>query len=597
MPRNAVISLIFCVWASITPLCAWAREDAFLKSDQIKPGMVGIGKRVFRGTKIDTFDVEVVDVMQNALGPKKDLILARLSGGPLPLEKTGVIGGMSGSPVYIEGKLIGAVAYAWGFSKEPYCGITPILEMLNAMDEAPSERNRRSGRRRSGFMVKKGRGKFVAEWRGNTIRPVSMPLSAGGFDPKAVDQLRAELEPYGFFPMQGGGEKESSYPRGSFEAGAALGIQLVRGDLSLTGIGTMTFRDKDRVVGFGHPMLHGGRSSLPMSSAVIYGVIPSQLLSFKLGAASHTQGSIVDDRATGVMGVVGRSAPMVPMEVSVKTRQGTGTFRFEIVEHPDLTPILTRITVLSTLLSAGKGSGEITTRTRIQIRLDGHADVVLENAYSGVDALAGIVKELVDPLGALMHNPFQDPPVVGVRIKVDVEERLRTATLDGLEISRLRYRPRDVIRFETLARPYYGHEQRTSGQINIPIHTPDGPLTLRAGSAEALEKLEIKRAPGRYVPQSFDHLLKLISQEERNDDLIVELVSKGRGITVEGEEFPSPPSSVLSVLKMSRHAGSTDGVKGTVLSRLRIRTGFVLSGKQEAKIFIERDERTGKRKK
>jgi hypothetical protein len=258
-----------------------------------------------------------------------------------------------------------------------------------------------------------------------------------------------------------------------------------------------------------------------------------------------------------------------------------------MIRHPDLTPILARGTLLSALISAEKLSGDVTTRTRSVIRMEGYPDVQLENAYSGAQALGQTILRLVEPLDALMDNPFLAAPVKEVRFEIALDESLHTASVGGLKVSGVKFRPGDAIPFEALLRPFHGPERMASGQVAIPPYVPRGPLMLRAGSAQAGGGWEVKRAPGRYAPKSFAHLLDLISHEERTDDLIVELVSQERGVTVEGEELPAPPSSVLSILKMSRQTGAMDRVEGTVLARARIRTDFVLAGQQQITIMVE----------
>lgn len=586
MRKYLFISYLYLILMTL-PSSGAAGEVPTLNADQVRPGMVGFGKTVFRGTKIDTFGVEIVDVMRNVFGPKEDVILARLSGGPLPLEKTGVIAGMSGSPVYIDGKLIGAVAYAWGFSKEPICGITPISEMLAAMNRAPGPSPLPSDRGRMGGPAGDPSGGLRRGYGPEGVRPVAVPLSAGGFVPVAVEELRAGLAPYGFLPVQGGGGTDTTLATAPLEPGAALGVQLVRGDLSLTGIGTLTYRDGGRVVAFGHPMLYGGRSSFPMTSAHIYGIIPSQFVSFKLGAASAVQGAVVEDRAAGIVGVVGRAASMIPVEVTVRSDARRQDYRFEMIRHPDLTPLLARVTLLSALISAEKESGDVTTRTRSVIRMEGYPDICLENAYSGAQALGLTILDLVKPLDALMDNPFLSAPVKEVQFEIALDESLHTASVEALRFPKARFHPGDTIPFEVLLRPFHGGEQVVSGRVALPSYVPVGPLALRAGGAQVLEKLEVKRAPGRYAPRSFVHLLGLISQEERNDDLVVEVLSQERGVTVDGEELPAPPSSVLSILRMSRQIGATDRVEGAVLARVRIRTAFVLTGGQQTTVMVE----------
>ena len=573
-----------CLMATIFCLSGASAQVPVMTPDQIRPGMVGVGKTVFRGTKIDTFGVEVVDVMRNVLGPKEDVILARLSGGPLPLEKTGVIAGMSGSPVYIDGKLIGAVALTWPFSKEPICGITPISDMLDAMNRASEDRTLPSGKsQRDGASPRMARSPL----EGEVFRPVAVPLTASGFAPEALIQLRSELSAYGLLPTQGGGGTDTTLAAGPLEPGAALGVQLLRGDLSLTGIGTLTYRDGNRVVAFGHPMLSGGRSSFPMTSAHIYGVIPSQYFSFKIGAASTVQGEIVEDRAPGVVGLIGQTANLVPVTVTIRSGSRSRDYQFEMIRHPDLTPILARNSLLSILMSAEKESGDITTRTRTIIRLEGYPDIHLENAYSGAQALGLTILDLVKPLDALMDNPFLSVPVRDVRFEIAVDESLHTASVGEIRTPGGKFRPGETVPFEVLLRSFHGSERTISGQMILPPYVPHGPLALWAGSAANAEKLDAKRAPGRYAPRNFAHLLDLLRDEERNDDLVVEVISQDRGVTVDGEELLSPPSSVLSILRMARQSGALDRTEGAVVARVRIRTDFVLSGQQQTAMVVE----------
>lgn len=591
-------AVVFCVALMLIPAvstrdCGAAGAVAQMSVDEIQRGMVGIGRTVFQGTRIDTFQVEVLGVLRNVLGPRSDIILARLSGGPL--EETGVIAGMSGSPVYIQGKLIGAVAYRFGtFAKQPIAGITPIAEMIDVLKRpsAPPGATSSPGswlrQSREGAPAVAG----PAGMEAGALRPVATPLVMSGFAPRVVAELREELLPLGLLPVQGGGGGDASLPSGPFEPGAPLGVQLIRGDFSVTGIGTLTYRDGDRVVGFGHPMLFGGSTAMPMTAAYIHQVLPSQYLSFKLGTASHPMGLIVQDRAPGIAGILGREAEMIPTRIEVRSPGNREGFRMEVLRNRDFGPLLVRMAVTSALISSEKLMGETTVRARTRIAVAGQPPLEVENIYAGARGLGEAVWGATTPLSRLMQNPFEPVRVEEVAFDLEVEERARAARIEAVRLQKARFQPGDTARVTVTLRPYLGDLQKVDTLLVIPAQARRGRLTLRVSSASAHAALEAKRVPGEYTPRDLAHLIRLLGRVERNDGLILELLSPRGGVTVEGREVSALPPSVLSALRLSRESGTVRRVRQTVLERMRIRTAHVLFGSQTVFIHIDR-ERNG----
>ena len=555
--------------------------------DELRRGMQGIGRTVFQGTRIDTFQVEILGVLQNAIGPRSDLILARLSGGPL--SDTGVILGMSGSPVYIDGKLIGAVSYRVGaFAKEPIAGITPIAAMVDLFNRPANPEGVTSAARLTKAAVRRTidlTGMDAAE-----LTPISLPVVISGFTPQAVAEFRSSFSNIGWTPVQGGGG-DPGRPAGAFEPGAALGVQLVRGDLSVTGIGTLTHRDGDRVVGFGHSMIYGGATALPMTAAYIHEVLPSQYASFKLGAAGQTMGAIVQDRAPGIAGAIGLEVDMMPVQINLRSPGREAQFRMEVLRDRDLSPSLLRIAVFSAMVSSEKLTGEVTLKSRVRIDLHGRPSVEAENVHAGALGLGNAVQGVTAPLASLIRNPFQPIRIERVAFDLDVEaERAHTAHIKSIGLQKTSFQPGDTVRVTVSLSPYWGGLRRVEEAMVIPSQTPGGRLILRVSSASAHVKQEAKRAPGEYNARDLDHLILLLGRTGRNNEMVIELLSGAKGVTIEGREVSRLPSSVLSALQYSRSSDAVKQVRQTVVQRVRIPTDYVLSGSQIVVLDVNRKQ-------
>jgi hypothetical protein len=554
--------------------------------DQLQRGTRGIGKTVLHGTRIDTFEVEILGVLRNAFGPKTDIILARLSGARL--ETTGGIAGMSGSPVYVEGHLIGAVAYGWSFSIEPIMGITPIAEMLDIMDRPDPVLSRQSG-----FSlpddVQRGLAKSQSQVQSGQMVAVKTPVYLSGYTADVIPDLQEALMAFGLMPVQGGGGLDTTLAEAKLEPGAALGVQLVRGDFNMTAIGTVTHVDGDRVIGFGHPMFSSGSTRLPMTTAFIHDVIASQLQSFKLGSAVKQVGAITQDRAPGIGGVIGQETDMMPISITIESPGRTEAFAMEVLRNRDLTSVLVQSAVVSSLISAEKARGDVTVKTAVTIAFPDRPELTIENVYSGARGLGEGVLGVTRPMQLLLQNPFETVEIEKVSFSLTVAEDVDAALIESIALDRSRFEPGDTIGIQIGLRPFLQDTVSKRVSVVIPKHVRRGTLTLRVSSARAHAAQESKRIPGAYRVSDVDGLLHVLEGEYRNDQLVVELLANRGGATVDGRELSSLPPSVLGAMKGSRKSGSVRAVNQSVLVESVLETPYVLSGQQTVFLNIGAD--------
>ena len=570
MKRFFIYIITFCVIAGVAPVFA----QPYMPVEDLQRGMKGIGKTVFQGSQIDTFGVEILGVLRNTFGPKTDMILARLSGGPLA--ETGVIAGMSGSPVYIDGKLIGAVGYAIGpiFVNEPIAGITPIHDMVALFDRPDSVAHESIGQGNRAALDELG-----------SVKPVSVPLMMSGFAPQAVADFREELMGYGFLPVQGGGGVDTTLSSGNFEPGAPLGVQLIRGDMSVTGIGTLTHRIGNRVVGFGHEMLSLGTTELPMTAAHIHHILSSQMSSFKLGAATHPMGVIVQDRVPGVAGVIGKQAKMMPVRIDIASSGSHEIFEMDVLHSRLLGPVLVRMAVVSSLISAEKLSGETTVYGAVKIYLKGRRPIQIADTFTGLQGLGLSVLGLTQPLAQVMQNSFEPVVVDSVVFQLSLQERTKAARIAGLRLVKDHFEPGDTLRVDVTLSPLLGKQEKLSMLVNIP-HYASGRVMLRVMSEKSSRSQDVKRAPGLYEANDLDDVIRLMASPGHSDVLVVELLSGQQTITVAGQEVGVLPKSVVTALSQIRESDVVQQARQTVLGRVQKATNYVLVGSQTVLINI-----------
>ena len=547
----------------------------FLPVDHVRSGMVGIGKTVLSKTSIDTFDVEILGVEKNARLPGRSLILARLRGAGL--EDTGVIRGMSGSPVYIDGRLVGAVSFGWSFSKKPICGITPIAEMLAVMERNQGDVDA-SGERPGGLSWPTG--------AAAGLEPLGSPITLSGFSASAAGLFSEFAADYGLHAVAspGGGESSAARELGapSLEPGAALGVQLIGGDLRATAIGTLTHVDGDRLVGFGHALFGFGAVDMPLTRAYIYDVLPSQFISFKLGTGGDVVGALRQDRWAGIAGRAGATASVLPITVEV----GDGApYEMTVLRHPSLTPFLTQVLLVSVFESAERVSGEATVSTRGTVFLDDGTRIERADVYAGRKAIRDAARELAEPLGLVMDR-FKATAVDSLHFALAVRDESARAEISELRVDQI-VASGETLEVRVLLRPLRGRSpvERTL-RLPVPRHALPGPVQVRVGSGRAAEAWEFARRPDAFNPRDPQQLVALLQRPHRSDDLVVELYRSETGLSVDGRELPGLPPSARFVMDEPQASGRVAAVSGRVLSRRRQRTDFMLTGEQQADVII-----------
>jgi hypothetical protein len=594
-------------------LLTLSASPARLPVDEVRPGMVGVGRTVFQGDRIEEFKVHVLGVLRNVMGPSRNLILARLEGGPLA--ETGVIAGMSGSPVYVDGKLMGAVSYSLGmFSKEPIAGITPIDEMIEATSRGEPRRAQVSpplelpvtpaslaatlreafaGRRpfaESPFDVQlvAGSGGLAGPQLAPMLRPIATPLTLGGFHGEVAELLAAAFREGNFVPMAGSGGTgpipESGRP---LEPGDAVGVNLIEGDLSLGGTGTVTHIENGRVFAFGHPFYNLGPTEFPMTRAWVHTLLPSMMSSSKLATMGTVIGTFQQDRATAIAGTLGDAPPMLPVTIALETERGDKrTFRFEIVRDQLFTPLLTYVSILNTLKSYEREFGAATFSVRGKALVRKHGEINFEDLFTGESPSIGAASYVAGPLTFLLRNDFEPVEIEELDITIASAEEPRTATIERAWIDTVRVRPGHTIPLKVLIRSYRGEEVTREVPLAIPANA-SGSLTVLVADGTRLAQWEQRELRQASQPQGVAQMVRALNRARKNNRLYVRLLASTPGAVVGGEPLPSLPPSVLAVLEADRNGGSFVPLRNATIGEWDIPTGYALTGARFLSIAVD----------
>ena len=574
---------------------------------ELHRGMSGFGLTTFQGTEIDTFQVEILGVLKGALGPRMDMILARLSGGPLA--HTGVIRGMSGSPVYIDGRLIGAIAYGWYFSKDPIAGITPIGHMLDVATRehpTPSQYGKVLKLDEETTRLLGGKGVVSAETsassdfgelsrvveslnvEASTLAPLGMPIAVAGFSPRGRQVLRDALDAPGIQLLDSPAGQNLSDQEVSIAPGASLAVQLIRGDYSAAALGTLTWVGDGRFVGFGHPMFLLGATNLPATGAYIHQVIPIQTASFKIGTPTGAMGAMRQDRLPAIAGTLGEAPDMLPVRVALRSAAGDYAFRCEVLRHPELSASLVRSVLFNSLETTEKLFGDATLRMHSHIALTDGRTVEREQVYSSGVALLRAATDAARPVGMLLNNPFAGLTLDSLHFELEISETLAQARIAGLRLSPPEPKVGQRVSLQATLQPYRAEPVIERLALDLPAHLEPGPFVVRIGSGVASASWEAQRQPDAFVPRNTADLLALLERTGAADELVVEVFRAEPGFTVNGRELPGLPPSALAVLSADRSAGHLGPVQGEVVLRRTLTTAYVLSGEQSLDITLRK---------
>ena len=588
-------SLTGLLMGTLLGAATWGQGAGLLPLEHIKPGMTGRGKTTFEKVAIEEFEVEILGILTN-VRPGRNLILSRLRGERV--EKTGVFSGMSGSPVYIEGKLIGAVAFSFPFSKEPIAGITPIHEMLEVFQE-PSTRTQWSSPRsfsdRSSDLGKMERvssllsGVFLEAGRftlSGDLEPILTPLNLTGFDPGAIRFLEKDLRSLGFLPALGLASSSDDFGDPPVAPGATLVAQLIRGDFQLGAAGTITYVDGPRVYAFGHPFLGTGFTDIPMATGAVMTVIPSLSTGLKMTAVGNLVGSIKQDRDTGILGLKGEMARMLPLSVRLHTsREGIREINVELVRGSFLTPLLATLAVFNSLSSSERSTGPQTFRVETRIAIEGQPDV----SYSrNTAAMAEAALTVGGVLDLLMNSGFDDVPVETVRVEIQAVEEKLAATLEQVWVDRQKVKPGEEVKLTLVLRRDNGKPLLQDYSFKIPRDLEEGPVRVMVGEGISLAASAAAKDEAQFIPQTVYQLIRAINNLKKNDRLYVRLLREQPGAVVAGEGMPLLPPSMLEIHRSQRTTGASRPLQNVIyLERELAATDLVLEGAKTIELMVK----------
>jgi len=525
--------------------------------DQIKTGMKGIAYTVFEGTKPEPMDVEVLGVLRNMSGPKGDVILVRLGGKKA--EYTGVVAGMSGSPVYIDGKLIGALAYRIGeFSKEPIGGVTPIASMLeiNEIDNTPAPDPQVASSAPSvPVRTSVGGGSQVAGLQ-NYLKPIEAPLVFTGFAEDTIRRFSNQFAAAGVTPVMGAGSVSDTPQPEALEPGSAVSAVLVRGDMNIAATCTVTYVDPQRLLACGHPIMNFGRVDLPMYKANVLATLPSPSNAFKIVNTTQPIGAFVQDRHTGILGRFNEEPEMIPVTLTFHGITQPKSFKYEVLSNSKLTPVAMMATVFNALQGINEYGEDTTYRMRGAIEVEGFPTLSLQNMYAPSDGqnptAYSVASAIGERFGRIFENPYERPEIKGVRLDFDLVSDRKWARLETARTDVTEARPGDEIIVETVLRPYRGERIVRQIPIKVPTSTPRGTLRILISDGDTLDRMRRFATLSRKFDLS--STIAMLNKEHENSRLYVSLLEANPQAMVEDKVMPTLPLSVMNVM---------DGMRGT----------------------------------
>lgn len=576
----------------------------FMPVPEIKEGMRGKALTVFQGSEPEEFDVEILGIVPGGIGPKQDLIVGRISGGKA--ERTAVFAGMSGSPVYINGRLVGAISYSFPFSKEAICGITPIEQMLSIFEQKPETKKFANdasvlsfseyaaaeynfglpeGSPQSGQFVAAGSaGSLMSAVAGQTFRPIATPLTFTGISQATLDRFAPQLIQAGLLPVAAVGGAAAVTPMkpadsDTLQGGDSVSMQLTRGDISMAAAGTVTLRDGEKIYAFGHPFLSLGSSDLPMSESSVVTVIPNVNNSFKLAVPQSMVGSMTQDRATGVFGKLGQAPAMIPVRLNLENSRGQkDSLNFEVARDDFLTPLLLNISIYNALTSQERSIGDSTVSVTGQIRVAGESPIVLDRRFSGGQSSLQAAGSVALPVNMLLRNSFGKLEIKGIDLEIRTADGSKSASLERLIVDRSQARAGETIEITAFARTNFGRVVAQKIPVQLPAELLPGQISISIGDGSSVQRNE---AIQHFVANDLSELIATLNKTKISDRLYMKITRSSNGAIIGSSELPNLPPSVLATINNDRISGGSKAATVTVVSETPIApSAFVISGEQ-----------------
>jgi len=571
-------------------------EDSFsiLPVSQIKAGMKGKGKSVFMGSKIEEFDVEILGVLHN-FQPKRNLILAKLKNSIL--DEAGVIQGMSGSPVYVDGKLIGAVAYSYGtFTKEAIAGITPIAEML-AISEGDISKSSFSPRipikkhltLEELFEINKEffQARSAGADEGQIFKPLSIPLVFSGFSSPVFEKAKTFFSKLGFIPLRAGSSAQSldevSPPDMTLQEGAPVGVQLISGDMNMSAVGTVTYVDGSRILAFGHPLYNLGAVDYAMTKAKVIAVIPSLSTSVKVAVTDIIVGRFSQDRTSGVLGELGKMPQFIPINFKMLNAKGKiRDFKVKISNDKILTPALVNLAVTNIMSIEERSLGDLTIELNGNVYLDNGMSIHLEDLFSGtlnssIVNLSSLVSAVVF---FLTNNEFEELAIHRIDLNFRVAEEVRFSYLEKVWLDKYDVSPGEKIQIKIYSRNFRGESMLKEVSLAAPHLQSGSEFYIVIGDAASIHQIETKQYRTQaFVPRSLNQLVRILSSLRKNNRIYFKILAAKPGLFLKGEEMPNLPPTMKSMFSSPRAASSVPTeLNRSTLGEYQIPINYVFKG-------------------
>jgi len=593
----------------VTGLSAAKAQDmpAIFPLSQVQAGMKCVVYTIFTGDEIEKVDLVVLGVLHNALGPKQDIILVQLLGEKV--EHTGVVAGMSGSPVYYEGKLVGALSLKLGaFTKEAIGGVTPIENMLD-VEKAPEHAANVTASAASAPAIsaqQTNTGNLFSAERiplpenfarqtsaggGQFLVPIETPLISTGLYPETIAQFSKQLSGWGM-TMMAGGTAAASAEDAQLKPGDMVGVELIRGDLSITPGCTVTTVDHGKILACGHPIFSFGNVSMPLARAHVLTTLASAMASTKIITTGGTIGTLTQDRVTAIGGRLGDGPPMIPVDVTLLVGDAQKQFHFEVIESPQLTPLLVALATYNGIVgNAAYGEGS-TLQLDGEIAIKGHTTVELKDLFAPTDVpVPGgffVATDVQAIFSQIYSNPYEIPHVAGIHLRVTALPERRAATIDDVWVEANEVRPGETVNVKVQLRPYRGAAFVQEFPITIPMQAARGPLQLVISDAETVNRtVQSLAASSQGQLPGLEELIKLMNREHQNDRLYATLLQPTPTLMVEDKIMPNAPASAINVLDQRQTPGGARLLYQSTAGEWSVEMHQVISGERALTITVK----------
>jgi len=565
-----------------------------MKLKDLKIGMEGSGKTIYKGTDIETFKFKILGFIEN-FSAGKTLIIAELY-SPV-LAEGGIVSGMSGSPVYIDGKIIGAVAYGFGFSKKPIGGITPIEDILKTdsynkksfqinISDIKVDFGKKNVKKIWNLIEKKltERVKFSPN---SNLSPIKLISYSRGMSPLSTHRLNPIFTPLSSLSnlkLKSNSIKTNDKNFFKLRAADAVSIPLVRGDFEYSSSGTVTFVDGKKAYLFGHPFFNLGAVSFPLHKAEVITIVPSYQSPFKLSASKQMIGTVTQDRFSSVVGELGKKPYMIPLKIFLKDRNKN--FKVEIVNHPLLTPALSAISLNNVFTTELQEAGFQSLMIKGKIFVENEKNINIDELYSGSGSYDNFSNLVMAINFFLMNNKEKEIKIQKMDFEVTTSENIKKASIENVLINKQKFKTGELIKLKIKLKNDMGKTFTKDIQIKTPMLTAGTNFYILIGDRNAISRFDAQNIKSSYFPPDVSSLIRAINNIRKGNRIYVKVFTSQKGLFLKGREYSNMPESLTSLYKSQSISKESSLMTYSTLMEYQMKTKVVVSGKKMFKLMI-----------